>query len=370
MSAMKATARLGNLGLGRAPLLNCRHRRPHLARAPLHRRRSTATAPSSTVDVATLPTPRPSQTTDTVFMVYPRYFGMNRATAADNKYQTLPSHLEHLQPREIRALATSEFNGLVSLLREYGVRVIVTEPLQEHRECSDAVFPNNWVSFHEGKIALYPMMAENRRKERRRDVVERLSRDLCADVVDYTHWERESKFLEGTGSMVLDRVNKICYACISQRTHPEVLTQFCRDFDYKAVTFEATQLAPDGQLWPVYHTNVICCMGDTFALLCTECIRNPQQRRMVVGIIESTGKELVDIKESQVYQFAANSLQLHSTRGKRLLVMSTAAYESFEEEQLRILRRHVHHILHVPLPTIEALGGGGARCMQTEVFSS
>lgn len=336
----------------------------------LRRHRSIEASPSQAVDVNHDLYPRPSQTTDTVFMVSPRYFNMNPATAVDNKYQTLPSHLNGFSGEEISALALQEFDGLVTLLRKYDVRVLVVEPLEEHRGCSDAVFPNNWVSFHEGRIALYPMKAENRRKERRLDVVKQLSHNLRAEVVDYTSWEKENKFLEGTGSMVLDRVNKISYACISQRTDPEVLAEFCRDFDYKAVTFEAFQMAADGQLWPVYHTNVICSAGDTFALLCTESIRDEMQRRTVVGIMEATGKVLVDISEDQVYQFAANSLQLHSTTGRRLLVMSTAAFKSLRADQLQVLRSHVHHILHTPLPTIEALGGGGARCMQTEVFSN
>lgn len=337
----------------------------------IRRAMTTAGAPSSAMEATNAISPRATsqQTTDRILTITPRYFNMNIATAADNKYQRLPDHLQGVAREDIVSLAMKEFDGLVSLLREYGVSVIVTEPLEEQRDCSDTVFPNNWVSFHEGKIVLYPMKAENRRRERRRDLVERLSRELRADIVDYTHWEREGKFLEGTGSMVLDRVNKICYACLSQRTHPDVLAQFCWDFGYDAVTFHASQLARDGKLWPVYHTNVICSLGDTFALLCTESIREEREREMVVEKIKSTGKELVDIRESQVLQFAANSLELHSCQGK-LLVMSTAAYESLEIGQLETLKRHVNHILHVPLPTIETLGGGGARCMQTEVFSS
>ena len=321
------------------------------------------------MDMNPRPNPSAAQTTDTVFMVSPKYFCMNASTATDNKYQNLPSHLEQAGPDEVSSLAMREFTGLVSLLRDRGVRVDVEEPLEEHRDCYDAVFPNNWVSFHEGKIVLYPMKTENRRKERRQDVVERLSRDLRAEVVDYSRWEMEGKFLEGTGSMVLDRVNKICYACISQRTHPLVLAEFCKDFSYKSVTFQASQEGPDGQQWPVYHTNVICSIGDTFAVLCTECIRDTGQRRDVVDTIRSSGKELIDITEKQVYEFAGNALQLHSTQGDRLLVMSTAAYQAFSADQLETLQKHVSHILHVPLPTIEALGGGGARCMLAEVFS-
>ena len=323
---------------------------------------------ASTVSNGVVNAPSPRQTTDKVFMIHPKYFNYNPATAEDNKYQVLPDYLKQSTPEAVSALAIGEFNSLVSLVKEHGVGVILEYPLEDQRDCSDAVFPNNWVSFHEGRIVLYPMMAENRRRERRWDVVKRLSKELRAEVVDYTKWEEDGKFLEGTGSMVLDRVNKICYACLSQRTHPDVLEQFCKDFEYKPVTFRASQAAPDGQLWPVYHTNVICSIGDTFALLCSESIRALDQRK-VVASIESTGKEVVDIKEEQVYQFAANTLQLRSKSGERLLVMSTAAYESLQEHQLAALRRHLDHILHVPLSTIEALGGGGARCMIAEVFN-
>ena len=305
------------------------------------------------------------QTTDTVLMVEPTYFDYNPATAGDNLYQ---SHLNHLSGLEVRDLAMQEFDSLVALLRQYGVRVIIQSPLEEHVDCSDAVFPNNWVSFHEGRIVVYPMMAENRRKERRMDLVKKFCEELSVDVVDYTLWETEGKFLEGTGSMVLDRENKICYACLSQRTDPVVLEQFCQDFDYQSVTFEASQTAPDGQLWPVYHTNVMCSIGDTFAMLCSESIRDPIQRDKVIDSMTSTGKEVIDVKEKQVYQFAGNTLQLRSQSGKRLLVMSTRAYKSLHSHQRSALLRHVHHILHVPLVVIETLGGGGARCMIAEVF--
>ena len=310
------------------------------------------------------------QTTDTVLMVSPKYFNMNVATAVDNMYQNFPAHLRSTSGEEIAGLARGEFQGLVAALREQDVHVEVVEPLAEQRDCADAVFPNNWVSFHQGKIVLYPMMVENRRGERQRELIERLSRELRADVVDYSSWEEKGKFLEGTGSMVLDRPNRICYACLSQRTHIEVLTEFCRDFDYKPVTFKATQVSPlTGDICPVYHTNVVLSVGNTFAVLCKDTIRDEGERREVVMTIESTGKELVEINEEQVYRFAGNCLQLKSTKGRRLLVMSTAAYKCFHDDQLEVLQRHVDQIVHVPLETIETLGGGGARCMLAEVFS-
>lgn len=311
-----------------------------------------------------------SQTTDTVLMIHPKYFNYNPATAEDNKYQLLPHWLKLAAgPNQVSALAIEEFTNLVTILRKYGVNVIVEEPLEDQRECFDAVYPNNWVSFHEGKIVVYPMMVESRRRERRADLVQRLSKELAAEVMDYTSWELQGKILEGTGSMVLDRTNKICYASLSQRTYQEVIDQFCRDFQYKPVIFEATPCGPEGHVEPIYHTNVVCSIGDTFGILCSTSIRDPNQREEVRKSIESTGKELVDITENQVCNFAGNCLQLHNKSGERLLVMSTAAYNSLEESQLTVLRQHVDHILHVALPTLEKLGGGGARCMQAEVFS-
>lgn len=324
----------------------------------------------STVPVAAMERHRPSpQTTDTVLMIHPKYFNYNPSTALDNKYQSLPDELKQAGPKQVSALATKEFTNLVTLLRTHGIKVIVEDPLEEQRECFDAVYPNNWISFHEGKIVVYPMMVESRRAERRSDLVQRLSKELDAEVVDYTSWELKGKFLEGTGSMVLDRTNKICYASLSQRTHREVLDQFCRDFQYKPVIFEATPRGPDGELMPVYHTNVVFSIGDTFGVICSASIKDHNQRENVLENVKSTGKELVDITESQTCMFAGNCLQLHSKSGEKLLVMSTAAYESLEEHQLTVLQRHVDHILHVALPTLEALGGGSARCMQAEIFS-
>lgn len=313
--------------------------------------------------------PRP-QTTNTVFMISPKYFGRNEGTAIDNAYQELlPEDLRNASQEEIIRLATNEFNGLVSMLKQHGVRVIVEEPLDEQKDCKDGVFPNNWISFHEGKIVVYPMKEPSRRRERRMDVVERLSRELSAQVVDYTSFEKEGKFLEGTGSMVLDRTHKICYSCLSQRTNPELLSQFCRDFDYKEITFQA--FPPSQVEDPVYHTNIICSIGETFVVLCSSSIRDETQRKNVLDTIESTGKEVIDIGEKQTHDdFSGNCLQLRGGGGEKLLVMSTPAYESLTRDQLEVMERHVDRILHVPLRTIECVGGGGARCMLTEVFSS
>lgn len=301
-------------------------------------------------------------------MVRPTFFNYNAKTAEDNIYQVMPEHLKALGPEEIADIAMQEADKYASALRESGVRVIAVDPLQHQRDCSDAVFPNNWVSFHEGRIAVYPMMAENRRRERRWDLVRQLADHLGTVVRDYTSWEHEGKFLEGTGSMVLDRVNKLAYACLSERTDPMVLDKFCKDFGYEAVKFRAIQASEEGDLAPVYHTNVMCSVGDSFALLCTSCIRDPVERHMVVELMTRSGKEVVDVEEHQVHQFVCNALQLHNRSGERVLAMSSKAYSALRHDQLSALWRHVDRIVHSPLPTIEALGGGGARCMLAEVF--
>ena len=309
------------------------------------------------------------QTTDTVLMIRPHFFNYNAKTAEDNAYQIIPEHLEALGPEEIAALAVQEADEYARVLRKSGVHVIEVSPLEDQRDCPDAVFPNNWVSFHEGKIAVYPMMAESRRKERRWELVHQLAEHLGVGVVlDYTWWERTGRFLEGTGSMVLDRVNKIVYACLSERTDPMLLEQFCKDFGYEAVKFRAIQAGEEGDLVPVYHTNVMCSVGDSFALLCSSCIRDPMERYMVMESMRRCGKEVVDVEEYQVYDFVCNALQLRNDSGERVLAMSSKAYDSLRHDQLATLRRHVDRIVHSPLSTIEALGGGGARCMLAEVF--
>ena len=308
------------------------------------------------------------QTADTVLMIRPTFFNYNPVTAEDNQYQTVPESLKSLTPEQISSLALGEADNMASVLKENGVHVIQEEPDPTQSDCPDAVFPNNWISFHPGRIALYPMMAESRRKERRKDLIEKLAQRLGSEVVDYSPWERSGKYLEGTGSMVLDRVNKIAYACLSNRTHPVPLSQFCRDFGYTAVVFEAFQERENGELCQVYHTNVVCSVGDTYALLCSGCIRDPAQREMVRAAITGSGKELVEVEEEQVYRFAANSLQVRNGSGKRILVMSSSGYGSLRRDQMDVLGRHVDRIIHSPLTTIESLGGGGARCMLAEVF--
>lgn len=308
------------------------------------------------------------QTTDTVLMVRPTFFKYNTKTAEDNVYQTIPEHLKALSPEKIAALATQEAEIYASVLRENGVHVIEVSPLQDQRDCPDAVYPNNWVSFHEERIAVYPMKTENRRKERRWDLVQQLKEHFSVEVFDYTSWEKEGKFLEGTGSMVLDRVNKMAYACLSERTDSMVLDQFCKDFGYEAVKFRAVQANEEGDLMPVYHTNVMCSVGDSFALLCSSYIHDPVERRMVEESLTRCGKEVIDVEEKQVRHFACNALQLRNKSGEKVLTMSSEAYHSLQPDQLATLWRHVDRIVHSPLSTIEALGGGGARCILAEVF--
>ena len=305
------------------------------------------------------------QVTDTVLMIKPSSFNYNPQTATDNSFQ---KHLEGLTANQIRKQALTEFYGLVSVLKSKGVSVYVEEDTLGTSE--DAVFPNNWISYHhEGpKIVLYPMKAKNRRLERRTDIVTFWKDKLGADVIDYTGYEKEGKFLEGTGSLVLDRTNRIAYACKSLRTNTEVLERFCNDFSYSPVVFEASQDDGSGRLLPIYHTNVMLAIGEQFAVVCLESIQNNDERALVSQTLEKTGKEVIPVTESQVNGFAGNVLQLRGTDGKTFLVCSTQGYNSFTPEQLLVIRKHCSDIVHTPLDTIETGGGGGARCMLAEIF--
>ena len=234
----------------------------------------------------------------------------------------------------------------------------------------DSIFPNNWISFHEdGSVAIYPMYAENRRSERREDIPEILKNEYAfswSQKVDFTFFEREGKFLEGTGSMILDRVNKIVYAALSARTNREALEEFCRRFEYRPVLFTAYQNVNGGRL-PIYHTNVMMCVAGEFAILCADSIDDKEEREAVIDSLETTGKEVICITEEQKEYFAGNMLQVENPAKEKFLVMSSAAYGSLSMEQINLIQQYCP-IIHSPLDTIEALGGGSARCMMAEIF--
>lgn len=306
------------------------------------------------------------QITSTLLMIRPVQFRFNEQTAVNNYYQ---KKIGSLNTEEIQKKAQMEFDGFAEVLREHGIDVIVVDDTAIP-DTPDSIFPNNWISFHEdGRVAVYPMYAENRRLERREDILEILRDNYAfswAEKVDFTFYESEGKYLEGTGSMILDRVNKIAYAALSQRTNEEALQEFCTRFDYKPVLFKAYQDV-NGDRLPIYHTNVMMCVADEFAILCADSIDDRQERKTVIDMLLATGKEVIYISEEQKGYFAGNMLQVSNAANERFLVMSSAAYDSLSERQIADIQKHCP-IVHSPLHTIEALGGGSARCMMAEIF--
>ncbi len=305
-----------------------------------------------------------NQSTSSVFMVRPHSFRKNEETATNNHYQR---DIAQASPEEIIERAQEEFDGLVDQLKAAGVEVVVFDEAEPH-ETPDALFPNNWVSTHaDGTVALYPMFAPNRRTERREDIPLVLEHQFGFDVrqiIDFTEFESHNKFLEGTGSIVLDRVNRKAYAALSDRTDARALEHFCDQLDFEPVAFQAFQTV-DNQRLPIYHTNVMMSIGSGYAVVCLNCIDSDDERKQVVDAIAQDGLELIAITEEQVNQFAGNMLELTGDDGP-VLVMSASAYQSLVPEQIEKLQQHTT-LLHAPLPTIETCGGGSARCMIAEI---
>ena len=273
-----------------------------------------------------------------------------------------------LKNSEINKKAQSEFDAFVEKLRGVGVNVIV-ENDDIINDTPDSIFPNNWVSFHEnGDVALYPMFAENRRKERREDLFLRLEEEgfEITDIMDYTSAEEDHFFLEGTGSIVMDRVNRKAYCALSARADEELFIEFCEDFDYFPVVFTAYQTV-DEQRLPIYHTNVMMCIAETFAIICLDSIDDKKERKQVVEHLKKDGKEIIAITELQMYHFAGNMLQVRGADDKRYLAMSKAAHESLTSVQISKIAMHCD-VVFSDLETIETCGGGSARCMMAEVF--
>ncbi|CAA0169169.1 conserved hypothetical protein [Tenacibaculum maritimum] len=305
------------------------------------------------------------QTTNTILMVRPASFRMNEQTAINNYYQ---QEITEALPETINMKAQKEFDTFVEKLQSKGVNVIVIKDTRVP-DTPDALFPNNWVSFHEsGMVGVYPMFAENRRLERREDVLELLEEQNfeITSVVDYTSAEEESIFLEGTGSMILDRENRKAYCALSPRADEELFIEFCEDFEYTPIIFNANQTVA-GKREAIYHTNVMMCIGETFAVICLESIDDKKEKKNVLKHLKSDGKEVIAITEKQVNEFAGNMLQVKGKEGAPLLVMSTSAYRSLTKEQVKKIERHTP-IIHTSLETIETCGGGSARCMMAEVF--
>lgn len=297
-------------------------------------------------------------------MVRPVAFRMNEQTAVNNYFM---EDLE-LKDQTINLRAQQEFDNFVTALRNEGVNVIVVDDKKE-TDTPDSIFPNNWVSFHaNGTVAIYPMFAENRRRERREDIFDILEENgfRIDTVLDYTSAEEKGIFLEGTGSILKDRVHQKAYCALSERAHEELFIEFCEDFDCFPVIFTANQTV-EGKRLPIYHTNVMMAMAEDFALICLDAIDDKAERKEVLAHLKRDGKEIIPITEEQMHHFAGNMLQVIGANEQRFMVMSSAAFKSLRPDQIKAIRAHCD-IIHSPLDTIETCGGGSARCMMAEVF--
>ena len=304
------------------------------------------------------------QTTNSILMIRPVNFRMNEQTAVNNYFQETLA----IKNAEINAKAQEEFDAFVEKLKAVGVNVVVISD-DINVDTPDSIFPNNWVSFHEnGDVAMYPMFAENRRKERREDVFLQLEQEgfKINNITDYTSAEDDGVFLEGTGSLLLDRANSIAYCALSPRADEELFIEFCEDFEYTPVVFTANQTV-EGKRLAIYHTNVMMCLAETFAVICLDTIDDKKERKNVVSHLKQTGKQVITITEQQMNHFAGNMLQLKGKDDALYLVMSKAAHDSLTGTQIAEIEAHCP-ILSSSLETIETCGGGSARCMMAEVF--
>ena len=302
------------------------------------------------------------QITKNILMIEPVSFNYNAETALNNYFQKNDANFSKPQ---IQKKALEEFNNFVKLLRSKQVNVHVIKDTI-HPLTPDSIFPNNWISFHSnGEVLLYPMFANNRRLERRRDIIKKLQNEyFVSQVKSLVHYEDKSIFLEGTGSMILDRTNKICYASISLRTNKSIVLDFCDQLNYKPVLFNSFQDV-DGKRLPIYHTNVMMCVASDFAIVCLDAIDSQDEKNSVINSLITTNKEIIQISELQANKFAGNMLQVQGD--KKYLIMSESAFNTLSEEQIQKIESYCS-ILYSDLKTIEKFGGGSARCMMAEIF--
>ena len=301
-----------------------------------------------------------TQSADTVLMIEPIAFGFNEQTAVNNYFQIQ-------QEGNVQEKALQEFHFFVEKLRAKGINVITIKDTIEPKT-PDSIFPNNWVSFHQdGKVVLYPMFADNRRLERREDIINQIKEQFdVKEIIDYSKIENEDKYLEGTGSMIFDHDNKIAYGSVSLRLDEELFRKFCAEFGFTPLVFHSYQTAGEERL-PIYHTNVMMCVADKFVVICLNCIDDESERQNVIDSIKNSGKELIEISEDQMQNFAGNMLQIQNNAGLKFLVMSQSAYKSLQPEQVSAIEKY-SEIIYSDLETIETNGGGSARCMLAEVF--
>ena len=293
-----------------------------------------------------------------ILMVRPYQFYFNQQTAANNFFQS------NVNIENANELAIAEFDAMVEKLRAHQIKVNVVQDTKDP-STPDSIFPNNWVSTHEGgTLCLYPMFAQNRRAERKSTVIDFLESNYqIQNTLDLTDFEKEGIFLEGTGSMVLDHQNKLAYGCLSERLDKNAFYEWCDKMQFKAIAFKAV----DDKAQPIYHTNVMMCMGDQFVVICLDSIPNEKEKQMLVDSFDQTNKEVIEISQDQLNHFAGNMLQVFDTNEKPHLIMSEQAYNSLKTEQVKSLEKY-NPILPISIPTIEALGGGSTRCMMAEIY--
>ena len=302
-----------------------------------------------------------SQLADAVLMIRPARFESNPQTARSNLFQGK----HDATPGQQQLAALAEFDTIGQALAKSGIRIVSIDDTEEPHT-PDSIFPNNWISFHaDGTVVLYPMEAPNRRTERRLDIIDRLSRDfgyLVTDIIDLSHYESEGRFLEGTGSMVLDRINHIAYACLSSRTHLDVLGDFAQRLDYDIVAFDAVDSAGA----TIYHTNVLMSVGESLAVICAEAIPRIEQRDAVLKRLSDSGHEVIELSLDQLEAFAGNMLELRSASGQRLIAMSTRARESLTDKQMAKIE-DAATVVSADIHNIEDSAGGSVRCMLAEI---
>jgi hypothetical protein len=293
-----------------------------------------------------------------ILMVRPYQFYFNQQTAANNFFQS------NINIENANELAIAEFDAMVEKLRAHQIKVNVVQDTKDP-STPDSIFPNNWVSTHtNGTLCLYPMFAQNRRAERKSTVINFLQSNYkIENTLDLTDLEKEGIFLEGTGSMVLDHQNKLAYGCLSERLDKNAFNEWCDKMQFKAIAFKAV----DDKAQPIYHTNVMMCMGDQFVVICLESIPNELEKQLVLESFKKSNKEVIEISQDQLNHFAGNMLQVFDINEKPHLIMSEQAYNSLKTEQLKSLEKY-NPILPISIPTIEALGGGSTRCMMAEIY--
>ena len=306
------------------------------------------------------------QSTNTILMVKPSGFRFNEETALNNHFQMAD---ESQTVTQIQHNAVNEFQSMVSMLQKNGIEVIVIDH-ENGAETPDAVFPNNWFSTHQnGDVYLYPMNAINRRLERRLEIFDTIKEKYnlrVSNIIDFTHGEKKNLFLEGTGSMILDRVNCIIYASLSKRTSQKLLSEYAKKMNYDVISFKSYH-SSSNQSPLIYHTNVMMCLASSFTVICLESILDQNERQRVIDKLKETEKKIIEITFDQMNNFAGNMLEVQNSNGDQFLVMSSKAYHSLNKNQINQIQQYVQ-ILHSPIDTIEILGGGSARCMMAEIF--